>query len=715
MNGRAHPVLALALTLAAVTLAVTWRTSAVFVDTPPVPGNTFNTSNCFQARVNQVLTGQTTSSANGTVTVAIAAVDPAKSFLMFGTRHDSNRPVGSEVRGRIASSTTLEFARVTDEATPVTITIRWYVIEYACGVNVQRGQVTQSATSVDIPITPVASLSQAFVTWSKTPAQADQIWDQNDPLVMELTSTSNLQLRANGANAAHVIWWQVVEFTIPGDISVQRGTTSLTGAALSTTAAIPAPVDVTRTFILVDYRSSGAGADIGARMLRARLTNSTTITFDRSVSGTPDDITEIQWQAVELNEGSRVRRGSANLAAGSASTTVGLTAIDPNRAIAFASAQTGGGQNTGQSPYVADDVLGVGAVTASLTATQLTLDRTSTADATDVGWFVVEWGGPSWWNTGYDWRTLITVTSGGAAVPNGYSVSITFDHAALVSAGKVAYANGRDVRVVYWDGSAWTQLDRVLQEGSAWNGTNTTIWFKTQAPIPAGGSDDNYFLYSGNPAPGGPPANPNNVFLFYDTFPTSWPLGPNYTILRPPAAGWSVGGTLSINQDPNENFYGATNTAPLFHIAAPAGDFEAQARQGGPPTADGHTGGILAYQDDDNYVGNFHTNIGGTESMGYVSEAAGTPTLQTQGVSSNPIYLRIQKLGTTYSGYYSTDAGLTFAQVGTPQVNALGPLRVGLTAFSFTANVRTMNFDNFRVRSLVSPEPTTSLGNEDRP
>jgi hypothetical protein len=714
MKGKAHPVLVLALALVAIAVAAPWRTGAVFTDSPPVPGNAFNTSGCFQARVNQVLTGQTTSSANGTVTVVIASVDPTKSFLMFGTRHNLNRPVGSEVRGRIASSTTLEFVRVTDEAAPVTITIRWYVVEYTCGVTVQRGQVAQTATSINIPITPVASRARTFVTWSKTPDQVDQSWDQNDPVVMDLTSTSNLQLRANTAGATHIVWWQVVEFTNPGDAYVQRGTTSLTGAATSMTATIPTPVDVTRTFILVDYQTSGTGADIGARMLRARLTNSTTITLDRSVSGTPDDLTEIQWQAVELRDGSRVQRGSANLAAGTGSTTVGLSTIDPNRAVAFASVQSGGGQNMGRSPYVTDDVLGEGGVTAALTSTQLTLTRSGTAAATDIGWFVVEWGGPSWWNVAYDWRMPVTVTAGAAAVPNGYAVSITLDHAALLAAGKAERPGGNDMRVVYWNGAGWTQLDRVLEEGSAWNTASTTIWFKTQAAIGAASLDENYFLYYGNPAPGAPPANQSNVFFFYDTYPGA-SLGASYTVLRPPAAGWSVsGGLLNINQDPNQNFYAATNTAPLFHIAAPAGDFEAQAKQLGRPTADGHTGAILAYENDDNYVANFHTNIGGAETQAYVREAAGTPTLQTQGVSSDPIYFRIQKLGTSYSGYYSTDGGVTFAPVGTAQVITLAGIRIGLSAYSFSANVRTMNFDNFRVRALVNPEPTTGLGNEDR-
>ena len=70
------------------------------------------------AEVAGVQHGSAVSSGNGTVTVPIAPVDTSKSFLMFNSRHNSNRPVGSMVRGRIASPTSLEFVRVTNETAP---------------------------------------------------------------------------------------------------------------------------------------------------------------------------------------------------------------------------------------------------------------------------------------------------------------------------------------------------------------------------------------------------------------------------------------------------------------------------------------------------------------------------------------------------------------------------------------------------------------------
>ena len=79
-------------------------------------------------------------------------------------------------------------------------------------------------------------------------------------------------------------------------------------------------------------------------------------------------------------------------------------------------------------------------------------------------------------------------TIGASSVATGYSVSVTFDHASMVAAGK-SRADGGDVRVRYWNGASWVHLDRVLDEGSAWNTATTRIWFKTQAAISAATTD----------------------------------------------------------------------------------------------------------------------------------------------------------------------------------------------------------------------------------
>ncbi len=190
-----------------------------------------------------------------------------------------------------------------------------------------------------------------------------------------------------------VISWQVVEFLNPASINVLQGTvTNLTGTNLMATATLSAPVNTNTTFILTGYRTTGSGTSIGARLLRAQLSGPGAITFDRSIDGAPDDISEIGWQAIQLNDGSAVQSGSANFPAGVAETHIEISALNTNRAAAFSSVQPAGGQNTGRSPSTGN-VPGVGSVTLALTSpTQVTLDRNNSSDQCDAGWFVVGFG-----------------------------------------------------------------------------------------------------------------------------------------------------------------------------------------------------------------------------------------------------------------------------------------------------------------------------------
>src|SRR3954470_8389799 len=343
-----------------------------------------------------VQSGTAVNNANGIQTITISSVDTTKSVLFFQTRSSGNRPVNSEVRGRLQTATTVQFERITDETTPAVINIQWYVVTFGSGVSVQRGETPLSAASTNVTIGAVASLSQAFVLWSMTAASADALWGADDQVLGELTTTTNLQFRANLLNAAHTIAWQVVQFTTAADINVQKGTTSLTGAATSTTVTLGTAVNTSKTFVLVGARvTDGTGPDIGAKMVRAQLTNSTTITIDRAAAST-SDATEIVWQAVELKDASTVWRGSSNFAAGATQATAFLSPpVNIGRTVAFLSMQDGGGQNGGRTPYVAGDVPGVGTATASLVYDTLTLTRNSTASSADLGWFVVQFDGGS--------------------------------------------------------------------------------------------------------------------------------------------------------------------------------------------------------------------------------------------------------------------------------------------------------------------------------
>ena len=287
---------------------------------------------------------------------------------------------------------------MTNEASPAAINIQWYVVTFGSGVTVQRGETTQSLTSKNVAITAVGALTRAFVLWSKTAVNTDLGWDADDPVIGELTTTTNLQFRSTTANAGHIIAWQVVEFTNAADINVQKGNTTLTGATLTTNVTLGTAVNLAKTFVLVGAQTTnGTGPDIGAKLVRARLVNSTTLTIDRA-AGTTSDVTQVTYQVVELKDNSRVWSGNANFAAGVSQTTglMGNPLVNLQRAVAFISTQNGGGQNGGSSAYIGDDIVGVSAVTASITAQDtVTLTRDNTVAAADAAWFVVQFDGGS--------------------------------------------------------------------------------------------------------------------------------------------------------------------------------------------------------------------------------------------------------------------------------------------------------------------------------
>lgn len=124
----------------------------------------------------------------------------------------------------------------------------------------------------------------------------------------------------------------------------------------------------------------------------------------------------------------------------------------------------------------------------------------------------------NWWDTAYSYKTQITIYNNSTStLPSGYSVKLILNHYSLVQSGK-SLSSGDDVRIVYWNGTGYVELDRINE--TVWNTSNTTaeIWFETQSNIPAGNSDGNYYVYYGNDSPGTPPSNRSNIYSLWDDF-----------------------------------------------------------------------------------------------------------------------------------------------------------------------------------------------------
>jgi len=122
----------------------------------------------------------------------------------------------------------------------------------------------------------------------------------------------------------------------------------------------------------------------------------------------------------------------------------------------------------------------------------------------------------SWWNGAWTKRKQFTVSAAaGNGVSSGYTAKFTASGTDAADIYNDSLASGNDFRILYWTGSAWSELDRDLVTFSA---TVIEVWFKLQAAIAGGASDNNYYAYYGNSGAGTPPANKDNVYKFYDNF-----------------------------------------------------------------------------------------------------------------------------------------------------------------------------------------------------
>lgn len=496
------------------TTGVAW---ALFDSAENVASNDFGTAACFDAQLGSVQTGETIHAVNGNISVPITPVDPTGSFVLASMRSASNEPPDSLVQVQLdAAGASVELDRLTDNGAPPPITITWSVVEYSCGVTVQRGTTNgDGSTQLDIPISAVDT-STSFALLSTAAPSTSNGYDGDDYQITELTSATNLQVRTNasGLSAVRTMAWQVVSFDDPGDASVQTVSATVASGTTSQNIAIPSPVDPSTTFIIASTTNGSSGTDLSHRQFRAHLVDASTIQFSRAATGSA---TDVSVQVVTLRDGSSVRHGTVDFASGQPVRTVEIEPVDPSRSTAISTVGIPAIASGGRTDFTADDIVGEASATFALTDPEtLSIQRGGTASNASFGWQVIEWAGPQWWNPNYNFRQRIDVDTGTAAAPGEYTLPFTVDHAALVTSG-LSQGDGSDLRVLRWDGSTWSELDRILDDGASWNQVATTLRFRTTDPIEAA-STSSYWLYFGNTSPALAFADPENVWLLTEDF-----------------------------------------------------------------------------------------------------------------------------------------------------------------------------------------------------
>jgi regulation of enolase protein 1 (concanavalin A-like superfamily) len=156
---------------------------------------------------------------------------------------------------------------------------------------------------------------------------------------------------------------------------------------------------------------------------------------------------------------------------------------------------------------------------------------------------------------------------------------------------------------------------------------------------------------------------------------------------------------------------GSNLNAPRM-LQSVTSDFTATTYVTGSFTSANYRGGMVLWKDQNNFIrlekyGNnqvlFYTIIGGTEAY--------TPPVST--TTSNNLYLRLQKTGTTITAFYSSD-GSSWTTISSYTYSSSDPLQIGLFAINAdsTASSFSADFDFFHITpySTLSVLPEYPVG-----
>jgi beta-glucosidase len=190
-------------------------------------------------------------------------------------------------------------------------------------------------------------------------------------------------------------------------------------------------------------------------------------------------------------------------------------------------------------------------------------------------------------------------------------------------------------------------------------------------------------------------------------------VGPQWTWIRQDPANEHVGdGSLTITPETGD-LAGTTNTAKNILVQPALGDWVMQTKLtlNSPPHAATQQAGVIAYQDDDNYLKFDWEFSSGAARLSETTEdsLSGAPvtqvltTLPTAGlVNGDTVWLRMVKSGPRYTTYYSTD-GTNFVQLYNVGAS-LSNVKVGLFSFNGagTSNDLTASFDDFQVTDRIA-------------
>jgi hypothetical protein len=382
--------------------------------------------------------------ASSTTVALPQTVTASQSFLVFSLSVSANEPQNGGVSGRLTGAgNQVVFDRV---GTSGSVAIEWYVAEFATGVTVQRGT---ADLTLGIPFNqPIAAVNPARSFPIVSHRAGGTNINANDFVKAKITGGgANLELSylcCGTSITPEVAEWQVIEYQ---DSLVKTGDVVFTDVDTVRTAPLAPAVNTAKSWLLFTYRCDvdcPSTTDVGSKMLRGRVTNGATLTFDRSVTAANEGLA-LTWYLVEFTDQTIVRSGTTNFAAADSQRGAVFAPVTQEASIVTAG---GAYHRGGRTSFTADDNIGVGSVSLDLaTPTNLVLRRGATGAPADIGWYVV-----SFVNTQF--RSIGTL--GNYAVN---TVSVT-----------------QGSNVVTGSGTAWMTANRGRGDRININGTNYTVY-----------------------------------------------------------------------------------------------------------------------------------------------------------------------------------------------------------------------------------------------
>ena len=187
--------------------------------------------------------------------------------------------------------------------------------------------------------------------------------------------------------------------------------------------------------------------------------------------------------------------------------------------------------------------------------------------------------------------------------------------------------------------------------------------------------------------------------------------------IRESPPNWIMNGTSFQMNVTNSDMYQIVASAPLLLQNITDNNISIITKLSATPTTNSEGGGLIFYRNDNNFVQYlyFTHNGGATKSLVLKKEENNVAVFNYSiDITSDPIYLMLNKTGTSYTAYYSTSEGGSWIQVYNYILNTAVNQAGLVTAGSGSSSGNAFIYDYFRairsdtMSSITDPLTTTN-------